>query len=109
METDFKHTFEKVTKPGQEGVSPYQAVLNADDDIALRGSQYTFMNGKSQAKYETHALEALELPGINNRFQMPEKATRDLAEREADTSAILLNARGLNLSQARRMCVLKHF
>ena len=108
VESNFKKTFEP-SKQGVEAVSAYQSLLNADDDIALRGSQYTFMNGKSQAHYETSALESLELPGINRRFKMPESATRDIAERHADTGAILLNCSGMGLNQAKRMLILKHF
>lgn len=31
----------------------------------------------------------MDLPGINSRFKMPEKASRTQAERESDTQAIL--------------------
>ena len=43
------------------------------------------MNGNSIGAYETSTLRKMDLPGINDRFKMPEKATRVLAERESDT------------------------
>lgn len=50
----------------------------------------------------------MQLPGINNRFKMPEKATRAKAERESDTAAILKFC-PLEAHMANRMICLKHF
>lgn len=114
VETDWKHTFDEGNKVGTKGLfnansSPYQQVLNQNDSIHIRSDKYKFMNGKSQAVYEESFLNALQLPGINERFKMPATAERDVAERKADTGLILRNCNGLVTSQAERMIVLKEF
>ena len=65
--------------------SPYQSLHNENDNIGIIGSNFTFMNGNSIGAYETSTLRKMDLPGINDRFKMPEKPTRVLAERESDT------------------------
>lgn len=100
VETDWKHTFDEGNKVGTKGLfnansSPYQQVLNQNDSIHIRSDKYKFMNGKSQAVYEESFLNALQLPGINERFKMPATAERDVAERKADTGLILRNCNGL--------------
>jgi len=114
LETDWKHTFDPNSKVGTKGLfnessSPYQQVLNQNDSIHIRSDKYKFMNGKSQAVYEEGFLNALQLPGINDRFKMPNTATRDVAERKADTGLILRNCSSLPTSQAERMIVIKEF
>ena len=43
------------------------------------------MNGKDQSVYEESTLEKLELPGINDRFNMPSKPTKLPAQRATET------------------------
>ena len=50
----------------------------------------------------------MNLPGVNSRIDMPEKASRVLAERESDTQAILKFC-PLGRHLARRMVVLQAF
>jgi hypothetical protein len=50
----------------------------------------------------------MNLPGVNSRIEMPEKASRVLAERESDTQAILKFC-PLGRHLARRMVVLQAF
>jgi hypothetical protein len=63
-------------------------VLNSTDGIAINNDAYTFQNGKKQGAYESNTLKALDLPGVNDRNEMPKKETRSKAERESDTGAI---------------------
>jgi len=50
----------------------------------------------------------MELPGVNNRFKMPEKASRTQAERESDTAAILKYC-PLDAHMTHRLIMLGHF
>ena len=77
-----------------------------------------FLNGKPQSSYEKALLEKLELPGINNRFKMPLKETRKIAERESDTGLIVSNCFSdnqervdgqMSVNRAKRLTLLKYF
>lgn len=83
-------------------------MFNEQDPLGHIAGSYTFMNGKTQGDYETNCLKTIELPGINNRFAMPEKALRQKAERESDTSAILKFC-PLESHMTKRLICLKHF
>ena len=50
----------------------------------------------------------MDLPGVNERFKMPAKATRTQAERESDTNAILKRYPNVT-HQGKRLVVLKAF
>ena len=50
----------------------------------------------------------MQLPGINDRFKMPAKETRNVAERESDTAAIIKYC-NLPESQTKRLITLKYF
>ena len=87
--TDYSHQFdENKVKSGMQG-SPYQGLFNESDGIGINDGKFTFMDGQSTAATEQKTLRKMDLPGINERFKMPEKATRTQAERESDTQAIL--------------------
>ena len=108
VQTDYSHVFaEKKVDPDMHS-SPYQALHNQNDKIGIRDSSFTFMNGSSLCSYETMTLRRMDLPGINDRFKMPEKATRVLAERESDTQAILKFC-PLQRHLSRRLVILKAF
>ena len=108
VQTDYSHVFaEKKVDPDMKD-SPYQALFNQNDRVGIRDSSYKFMNGSTMGSYETMTLRRMDLPGINDRFKMPEKATRALAERESDTQAILKFC-PLQRHLSRRLVVLKAF
>ena len=88
--------------------SPYQSLHNENDNIGIKDANFTFMNGNPIGSYETTTLRKMDLPGINDRFKMPAKPTRVLAERESDTMAILKFC-PLNTHLSRRLVVLKAF
>ena len=69
--------------------SPYQSIINSQDDIKIRENSYTFLNGLKQGNYEQNTLKKMKIPGINERGEMPAKETRNKAERQADTAAII--------------------
>ena len=50
----------------------------------------------------------MDLPGINERFKMPKQATRQKAERESDTQAILKLYPKVT-HQGKRLIILKAF
>lgn len=58
--------------------------------------------------YEHRTLNKMDLPGINNRFKMPAKATRQRPERDSDTQAILKLYPNLT-HQGKRLIVLRAF
>lgn len=66
------------------------------------------MNGKKQGVYEGRTLKAVNLPGVNDRNEMPKKETRNKAERDSDTGAIHQYCE-LEKSKTNRLIVLKHF
>ena len=108
VQTDYSHQFaEKKVNPEMKS-SPYQSLHNENDGIGIKDSNFTFMNGNSIGSYETTTLMKMDLPGINDRFKMPEKPSRVLAERESDTQAILKFC-PLNSHLSRRLVVLKAF
>jgi hypothetical protein len=108
VETSFRHMFSgNVVKAGLKQ-SPYQTLINASDDIGVRTDAFTFLNGKKQGAYEQACLKKMELPGINDRFKMPAKETRQKAERESDTGAIIKYCQ-LPVSQTERLIALKGF
>jgi hypothetical protein len=82
--------------------------LPSADNIAARNDAFTFTNGKKQGIYEQNTLKALDLPGVNDRNQMPKSETRAKCEREADTGAIQKYC-NLPRSQTNRLIVLKYF
>jgi len=108
VETSFRHMFSgNVVKQGLKQ-SPYQTLINASDDIGVRSDSFTFLNGKKQGAYEQSCLKKMELPGINERFKMPTKETRQKAERDSDTGAIIKYCE-LPVSQTQRLIALKGF
>ena len=88
--------------------SPYQSLFNQNDQIGVKDGAYTFMNGFSLGTYEHRTLNKMDLPGINQRFKMPDQATRALSERESDTNAILKFC-PLDSHMSRRFVSLKAF
>ena len=89
VQTDYSHVFAEKKIDDDMKSSPYQNLFNVQDKIGIKDNAFTFMNGNTMGNYEHVTLRKMDLPGINNRFKMPEKATRILAERESDTQAIL--------------------
>jgi hypothetical protein len=83
-------------------------MFNEQDTIGQIAKAYTFFNGKTQGDFEGNCLQTIKLPGINNRFKMPDRATRNQAERESDTSAILKFC-PLESHMTKRLICLKHF
>ena len=65
--------------------SPYQAVYDESDRIGITDSKFKFMDGSTSGQCEHRTLRKMDLPGINDRKNMPETATRAKAERESDT------------------------
>mmetsp|Transcript_41740 Transcript_41740/g.54973 ORF Transcript_41740/g.54973 Transcript_41740/m.54973 type:complete len:162 (+) Transcript_41740:686-1171(+) len=88
--------------------SPYQAVYNDADTIGVNDGKFTFLDGQTVSSYETRTLNKMDLPGINDRFKMPEKATRTRPERDSDTQAILKLYPNVT-HQGKRLIVLKAF
>lgn len=108
VESSYRHMFSSNVVHDNLKQSPYQLLLNTNDDIGIRSDSYTFLNGKKQGAYEGSTLKKLEIPGINDRFNMPEKETRQKAERESDTYAIIKYC-NMNASTAKRLIILKYF
>ena len=106
--TDFSHQFADNKVMKDTDASPYQSLFNQNDSIGHKDGAYTFMNGFSLGTYEHRTLKKMDLPGINERFKMPEKATRALSERESDTNAILKFC-PLDQHLGRRLVTLKAF
>lgn len=57
MQTDFKHTFsdDKIVKPEclpNPMSSPYQTLIQNDNQVAINCDSYSFLNGKKQGDYE---------------------------------------------------------
>ena len=88
--------------------SPYQALYNEADRIGTNDAKFTFMDGSTPGEGEQRTLKQMDLPGINERFKMPKKATRQKAERESDTQAILKLYPKVT-HQGKRLIVLKAF
>lgn len=88
--------------------SPYQAVYNESDSIGVNDNKFTFLDGQTVGSYEHRTLNRMDLPGINDRNKMPEKATRNRPERESDTQAILKLYPNVT-HQGKRLIVLKAF
>lgn len=114
VEADFKQ------KPATESQKPtsYATLKNITDVVSTYGDKYTFLNGQDTGSYESHLLEKLELPGINDRFKMPKKETRKVAERESDTGIIISNCFSdasprddglMYVNQVKRLTLLKYF
>ena len=108
IQTDYSHVFAEKKIDGEMKGSPYQALNNVQDQVGQKGDSYTFMNGNSMGSYEVATLKRMNLPGVNDRNDMPEKATRQLAERESDTQAILKFC-PLQRHLSRRLVILKAF
>ena len=66
------------------------------------------MDGTTTANCENKTLNKMHLPGVNDRFKMPKKATRTQAERESDTQAILKLYPNVT-NQGKRLIALKAF
>ena len=88
--------------------SPYQAVYNESDSIGVNDNKFTFLDGQTVGCYEHRTLNRMDLPGINDRNKMPEKASRTRPERESDTQAILKLYPNVT-HQGKRLIVLKAF
>ena len=60
-------------------------VKSENDKIKLDGDQgvFKFGDGQAQDLLEKQTLENCKLPGLNNRLDMPERATMRQAIREA--------------------------
>lgn len=86
VETDYKHQF-KEQNGCDESIksSPYMIVKSENDKIKLAGDLgvFKFGDGQAQDHLEKQTLENCQLPGLNNRLDMPEKATMRQAIREA--------------------------
>jgi hypothetical protein len=75
MQTDFKHEFadskivpaEKLPNPMS---SPYQTLIQADNQVSINCDSYAFLNGKKQGEYEQGQLDKIELPAKNNRIKV---------------------------------------
>ena len=80
VQTDYSHVFAEKKVDSAMEQSPYQALSRVQDKIGQTDTAYTFMNGQSQGKYENTTLQRMNLPGVNSRIDMPEKASRVLAE-----------------------------
>jgi hypothetical protein len=61
-----------------------------------------------QGNYEQNTLKKMKMPGINERGEMPAKETRNKAERQSDTAAIIKYCQ-LPESQTKRLITLKYF
>lgn len=117
VETDFKQKFDTGSTDKPKATA-YQTLKSINDSVSVLGEKFTFLNGKLQSSYEKALLEKLELPGINNRFKMPLKETRKIAERESDTGLIVSKcfsdnherADGqMSVNRAKRLTLLKYF
>jgi len=88
--------------------SPYQGLYHESDQIGIHDGKFTFMDGTTTSICENLTLQRMDLPGVNERFKMPAKATRTQAERESDTQAILQLYPNVT-HQGKRLVVLKAF
>ena len=64
-------------------------MVNENDRLAQLAKAFTFLNGDTLASTETKTLVNSLLPGVNDRFGMPQKPPVHQAQRESDLSAIL--------------------
>ena len=88
--------------------SPYQSVFSEADSIGVHDGKFTFLDGQTVGSYEHRTLNKMDLPGINSRFKMPTKATRQRPERDSDTQAILKLYPNLT-HQGKRLIILRSF
>ena len=69
---------------------------------------YNYQDGKTQDLLLKHILECSLLPGVNNRLDMPEKATQKQCLRESDCDKIVALS-DLPPEQTKRSLILKAF
>lgn len=108
VQTDYSHQFAANKVKDRMDTSPYQAIYDESDRIGINDSKFTFMDGQTSGNCEHRTLKRMDLPGVNDRNQMPETALRPKAERESDTQAILKLYPNLT-HQGKRLLVLKAF
>lgn len=70
-EASFKHQLDlnKIITPD----SPYQSIFNENDELGQKEGTFTLLNGDNLCRTENKTLENCLLPGINNRYGMPQK------------------------------------
>lgn len=92
VETDYRHEFKEQTGQDKAATSsPYMIVKSENDTTKLDGDLGVFKLGDGQAQdaLEKRTLENCLLPGLNNRLDMPKKATLRPAIREAAQNQII--------------------
>ena len=75
IETDYSHEFKANKVDPQLLNSPYIVIKNENDKLLAEGKgAYKFLGGDEQDLTEQKTLNKLQLPGVNERQDMPKEA-----------------------------------